>query len=273
MRSHKLLLLTVIASALFVRSLEAQQTLSTSSNVLSITLPGTGTGTITLLNGQSLIVGDGSNNITTIANGAVEIGGNNAASGAYSACIGLGNMSSGNYSIAFGHINTASASSATAFGWSNLSSGFASSTVGEYNSATGNESVALGNGTLSTANQSVAFGNTTQATGNQSASFGSGTVASGAVSVALGSNTSANAYADLVIGRYNFGQNSTGGSPTLGSWVSTDPVFEIGNGTGTTTLADAFVVFKSGNTAAHGTIRCAAGGDLSMGSFTAGTAP
>jgi hypothetical protein len=45
----------------------------------------------------------------------------------------------------------------------------------------------------------------------------------------------------MAVGRYNVG----GGNAT--SWIDTDPIFEIGNGTGISTRSNAITVLKNGN--------------------------
>jgi hypothetical protein len=80
--------------------------------------------------------------------------------------------------------------------------------------------------------------------GNRSAAFGLNTIASGTYSMAIGNRTKAEALASTAIGAYNVG----GGNPT--TWIGTDPLFEIGNGTATInteTRNNALTVIKNGN--------------------------
>ncbi len=60
-------------------------------------------------------------------------------------------------------------------------------------------------------------------------------------SAALGDNTKAEAINAFAIGRYNVG----GG--TSDNWISTEPLFEIGNGTGDGSRANAMTVLKNGS--------------------------
>lgn len=79
--------------------------------------------------------------------------------------------------------------------------------------------------------------------GNRSAAFGLNTIASGTYSMAIGNRTKAEALASTAIGAYNVG----GGNPT--TWIGTDPLFEIGNGTATInteTRNNALTVIKNG---------------------------
>ncbi|MFL0354735.1 tail fiber domain-containing protein [Xanthomarina sp. GH4-25] len=65
--------------------------------------------------------------------------------------------------------------------------------------------------------------------------------ATGNYSTAMGYNTTATAYASTVIGRYNTGS----GNAT--SWIATDPLFIIGNGTSNSNKSNAFTVLKNGH--------------------------
>ena len=94
--------------------------------------------------------------------------------------------------------------------------------------------------TDSIGNYSFANGEYTKAIATHSLSTGLSTRAGGIASIATGYTTTADSYAELVIGRYNIG----GG--TSGSWVNTDPIFEIGIGTSPVAKANALTVFKNG---------------------------
>jgi hypothetical protein len=71
--------------------------------------------------------------------------------------------------------------------------------------------------------------------------MGNATTASGNYSTAMGELTKAESYISTAIGRNNVG----GGNPS--SWINTDPLFEIGNGTDGTNSANAVTVLKNGN--------------------------
>jgi hypothetical protein len=124
--------------------------------------------------------------------------------------------------------------------WNDANIGYVSVGLGENAKATGNYSIALGNAVAS-GSYSAAMGGYVNASGSYAVAMGGYSTASGAYSTALGPNSTASAYGETVIGRYNVG----GG--TAASWVDTDPVFEIGIGTGTTARANAVTVLKSGN--------------------------
>jgi hypothetical protein len=183
---------------------------------------------------------------------SVAFGYSTTASGTYSMAIGNSSIASGSYSVSMGDVSEATGTGATALGGSTASGSF---------------STALGIFALASGNSSTAIGVSPTASGNQATAIGTDVQASGSFSTALGYATIAASYGSCVVGQFNVG----GGATT--SWVSTDPLFEIGNGTSGSAKADAMVVYKNGNVQVHGTFRCAAGGDISMGSFTAGTTP
>lgn len=73
------------------------------------------------------------------------------------------------------------------------------------------------------------------------ASIGQDTVATGAFAVAMGLNATAQPFSSTVIGRYNV----VSGNET--SWVMTDPLFVVGNGTGDSDRSNAMTILKNGN--------------------------
>ena len=105
---------------------------------------------------------------------------------------------------------------------------------------TGLYSTAFGHSTIAKGRYSVAFGFFSRALGNLSLSAGQGTEAEGDYSASFGLSTNATSYASSAIGRSNVG----GGNPK--EWISTDPIFEIGNGSGQP--SNAFTVLKNGST-------------------------
>ena len=157
---------------------------------------------------------------------SVAMGRSSTASGDYSTSMGSNNTASGNYSTAMGYINTSYGSYSTAAGYSNTANSIGSVAMGYANSAAGDYSVALGNGNWAASTSSTAMG--------------AGTTASGYFSTTMGHNTTARAYASTVIGRYNEVEGS------LSSWVSTDPLFVIGNGTSGSAPSNALTVLKNG---------------------------
>lgn len=129
-----------------------------------------------------------------------------------------------------------------ASGYNTTATGTFSTAMGASTTASGQGSTALGQSSVASGLASSAIGSVAQATGSGAAAIGSSVTASGDRSVAMNLWTRAEAYATTALGRYNVG----GG--TAGSWVSTDPLFEIGIGTGVGTEANAMTVLKDGRT-------------------------
>ncbi len=136
------------------------------------------------------------------------------------------NSNVGYYSVATGAWTEASGVSSVAMGDNNQSTGDYSTSFGFYNEATGNAAFATGS--------------SSNADGSSSATFNSNTDADAMYATAFGRSTTAESYASLVLGRYNesLGSNTT--------WVDTDPLFVVGNGTSTSARSDAFVIYKNG---------------------------
>ena len=160
------------------------------------------------------------------------------ASGSYSTAMGDGTTASGDYSTSMGRSTAASALYSTAMGRSTAASALYSTAMGYGTDASGYFSTAMGSSTTASALYSTAMGD--------------GTIASGSRSTAMGSYTTASDYASLSIGRYN-SVNSTvtaGGSAT--SFDTDNAALVIGNGTGSSTKSDAFVVYFNGNATLSG---------------------
>jgi hypothetical protein len=109
--------------------------------------------------------------------------------------------------------------------------------------ATGTYSTAFGANTTASGSESTALGIFTSASGKASTAIGTTTIAKGENTFSAGFNTIARSYASLAVGRYNdtiVGSNMT-------SWVATDPLLTVGNGT-STVRSNAMTVYKNGNT-------------------------
>ena len=108
----------------------------------------------------------------------------------------------------------------------------------------GDYSFAVGYDTYATNTGSMALGYMTTAGGNSSTAMGYSTNASGNFSTALGMQTTAESFEQTSVGAFNLPQ----GSESAGSWVTTEPLFVIGNGTGTgANRSTAVMVLKNGN--------------------------
>ncbi|MCX7550483.1 tail fiber domain-containing protein, partial [Xanthomarina sp. F2636L] len=118
---------------------------------------------------------------------------------------------------------------------------FSNSIIPSTLGATGEGSLCFGDNNLSSGESSLAGGSFSQAEGDTSTALGFNAKAIGQFSTAIGSGVNANARNSFAIGRYNVG----GGNSV--SWVTTDPLFEIGNGASNATRNNALTVLKNGN--------------------------
>ena len=118
--------------------------------------------------------------------------------------------------------------------------GMGSVAMGQYTTANIG-SVAMGYGTSATGQYSTAMGSNTTASGPFTVAMGESSTATGLYATAMGVGTNANALASMAIGRFNIG----GGNPS--TWIDTDPLFEIGNGSGSGSKSNALTVLKNGS--------------------------
>jgi hypothetical protein len=165
--------------------------------------------------------------VGAVATGAASTYWNRDSIGLYSFASGLNTRAQGYGATAMGRDTEAQNSYAFA-------SGFFSNANGQYSTAMGFNTDALGLG-------STALGYSTDAEENYSFAAGYFAEAQAIYSVAVGNAVQAQSYASMAVGRYNVG----GGSAT--SWLTSDPIFEIGIGTGPSTRANAVTVRKNGN--------------------------
>ena len=144
------------------------------------------------------------------------------ASGRYSTALGYVTEASGNYSSVLGSYAYATGNYSTSLGYATTAQGSRSVAIGQRSSAIANNSITLGEAsrTDTSAEYSVAIG------------YGSWTKANSSVAIGTGSVT--NAVNGIAIGNYNKGYTTS--------------VLEIGNGAGTNSTVNAFVVYDD-NTA------------------------
>lgn len=206
----------------------------------------------------SLGAGGASGNYST-ASGASSAEGHYSTSFGVAHAVGEGSTAlgistaNGQYSIASGYYTDTEGDYSTALGFGTYVEGFASVAIGYYANTYGNYATAFGcsssGGTYSTSSgdnsyaggyASIAMGDNANAQNDGATAFGYYTTASGSNSTALGGNTIAASKNSLVLGRFNIG----GGNAN--TWVDTDPLFEIGNGSSATNKANAVTVFKNG---------------------------
>lgn len=178
--------------------------------------------------------------------------------GYYSFASGFNTIASGVYSTAMGYSDTASDFSSFASGWetkssgnSSFSSGYktnasggSSTAMGSNTIASGSGSTAMGGNTIASGDYSTAMGALTKATGVQSTAIGTSSMAAGDFSMAIGESVTANSYISIALGRNN---DPLVASPTT-SWVPTEPLLIVGNGTSTVAKSNAMVILKNGNT-------------------------
>ena len=124
--------------------------------------------------------------------------------------------------------------------WNRDSIGLYSFASGLNTRAQGYGATAMGRDTEATNDYAFATGHFTNADGRNSTAMGFSTDASAIYSVAIGNAVRAQSYASTAIGSYNVG----GGNAV--TWMGSDPLFEIGNGTTPSTRSNAMTVLKDG---------------------------
>ncbi len=183
--------------------------------------------------------------INNIASGdySTSMGISSTASGSASFAVGYGASAKGHLSIAMGEETIASGYASVAMGFKTKANGDESFTTGRFNDADGDASTAMGSDTKALGNISTSMGSLTEALGFASTAMGESSVANGNVSTVMGYETTAESFAETVIGGYN--TNYTAASSS--TWIGTDRLFVIGNGT-SGSLSDALIMLKNGNT-------------------------
>ncbi|MGQ0828845.1 MAG: hypothetical protein ACT4ON_10670, partial [Bacteroidota bacterium] len=127
--------------------------------------------------------------------------------------------------------------------WDDVNIGTHSAAFGINTKASGIRSFATGSTTTASGTNSSAFGSITTASGITSFAAGSSTIASGEFSTAFGGNTTAQSNNSFVIGRFNYNP----GTYNTSSWIVTEPLFVIGNGSSAAATSNAMTVLKNGN--------------------------
>ena len=194
----------------------------------------------------------------TLANQyGVAIGYQTETSGQYATSMGFRSNASGINSFAVGNIAKAEGGSAVAMGNNTIASGASSFSMGQNTVADGTGAAAIGFLAQAAGNYSAAFGFDTRASGdwsfaagqNTEASMwntfamGGGSAARGHVASAFGLMTIAKPFASFAVGQYNDTTCSVNGAT---SWVDTDPLFIVGNGSSMNNRRNAMTVLKNG---------------------------
>lgn len=162
--------------------------------------------------------------------------------GSYSVAFGYNTKAKSNYSFAGGQTSTASGLGSFAYGNNCIASGENAIAVGNTNAATGTRSACFGSQSFATGHSAFCVGSLNKAVGVASLAAGSATKASGNFALSAGIETIAKSYACTSLGAYN---DSTSSSSI--SWIATDPLFIVGNGTAPGNRSNALTILKNGN--------------------------
>lgn len=127
--------------------------------------------------------------------------------------------------------------------WDDASIGMTSFASGINTIASGQYSTAMGASAIASGHTAFSIGFNTTASGTHSNAFNYYSIASGSYASAFGQRTTAQAYNSFVIGRFNYNP----GTYSTTTWVTSDPLFVIGNGTSTSARNNALTVLKNGN--------------------------
>jgi hypothetical protein len=125
------------------------------------------------------------------------------------------------------------------FSRANIANGKYSIAIGNGNLAN-NGGMALGSNNDATAFGAVAVGVSNKAVNTNTYAAGYNNLATGYYATAFGNNTYSKAFGSFVIGQFN----EIAGDST--KWISTDPVFVVGNGLSTTDRSNAITIYKNG---------------------------
>lgn len=199
------------------------------------------------------------------------IGTKSVASGSNSTSLGYYSIASGPYSLA---INGGTASGKYSMSYRGTASGENSIAFGPFSIASGIYSFALGGGKWA---ENITDRLYTQASGNYSYAMGYNSTASGVFSFSLGRNDVAkadysyvigdglvnNSYRSIVIGQFN----DTLIAANMSTWIVTDPLFTVGNGT-INLPSNALVIYKNGDMMIKGNIYPQADNTYNFGTIT-----
>jgi len=189
----------------------------------------------------SVSIGQG-NSASSI--GSIAMGNNNQATDVAAVAIGSGNIASGFEAVAIGSSNDATGDHSTAMGLSTNARGFNSFSLGFATEADGDYTIASGSQTDAIGINAASFGDHTKAVGDNSIASGIDGRSTGANSVTMGVGTRSRAFASLTIGQYN----DSIAISSANTWISTDPVFIIGNGLTDNSRSNALTVLKNART-------------------------
>ncbi len=168
-------------------------------------------------------------------------GQNSSAFKDFSVALGNQTLSDGEASFSMGVQTIARGKASIAFGESTEASGYGAVTMGQNTVAEGSDAFALGYNSRAIGDFSFAGGESSNAEGSNSFVFGQNSVAYGNSAIAFGVNAFASSYGEVCIGL-----NPTQVPGSQASFVGTDRVFTVGNGTSSSSTNDALVILKNG---------------------------
>ena len=170
--------------------------------------------------------------------------GTHGATGDYCFVGGKDNVVSGNRSVAFGSANNITGSFSSAIGFNMTITGDYSAGFGHSVTAgPGDNCFAQGSDSIASGGASACFGDDSVASGNQAFAMGKLNTAAGLSSFASGYWSTASSFGEFNAGIY--ATTYSPGGPT--SIVSTDRLFNIGNGTTNGARSNAFTIYKDGD--------------------------
>ena len=146
-------------------------------------------------------------------------------------------------SIAIGDLTRASGPQSFVQGYGSTASGFYSFARGFAASANGDHSMSFGQNMVANGSRAMAFGEGARQDGDFSFSNGYNNIVTGDLASAFGTGLSARPYNSFVVGRYNDSLTLSSNS----TWVATDPLFLVGNGSADNARSNALTVLKNGN--------------------------
>jgi len=133
--------------------------------------------------------------------------------------------------------------------WDDNNCGVNSFAVGHNTIASGTNTVAMGNNSIASVTFATAIGYYSKASSYGAVAMGLFAEASGWGSFSAGFNTQASSHNSFVIGRFNQMPSNANSS----SWVSTDPLFVVGNGSSNSSRSNAMLLLKNGSVSFYGT--------------------
>jgi hypothetical protein len=194
----------------------------------------------------------------SVASGFVStaMGDNTHASGALSTTMGIGTTASGFLAVSMGSATLANGDTSFALGSQTIASGDNAIASGVGTIASGKNSVTMGERSIAPGMNAVAMGFLSSASGKNATAMGNSSaiglnatamnnaIASGDNTTAMGKGATAFSFASFAGGQYN--------DPILTSsqttWVSTDPLFMLGNSTDINNTRNAFIITKNAKT-------------------------